>query len=266
MAKAFKFLFIIIFSFSCLTANAVTVENPADDIYISPGGNAETSFRVINRSNKEHQITVYQTDYFFNADGKNEYGSPGQHKRSNADWLEFTPKRFLIQPKSKVAINVTANIPQKSLSGTYWSVLMVEYIDAKATEAANTSNADIQSKVTVKRRTAIQIRTHISGTGEMKARYFNQSIKEIDGERKFFVDMENTGTLYFTGQFYINFFDSKGKPVEKILLGKKSLYPGCSARFSADISHLKKGNYTALCVYDTSGEKVFGGKYQIEIK
>jgi uncharacterized protein (DUF2147 family) len=266
MPKALKVFLIFIFSISCLTVNAVTVENPSDDIYISPGGSAETSFRVINRSNKEHQISVYQTDYFFEANGTNQFGSPGLHQRSNANWLEFTPKRFFIQPKSKVAIKVTANVPQKPLSGTYWSVLMVEYIDAKATEAANSSNADIQSKVTIKRRTAIQIRTHISGTGEMKARYFNQSIKEIDGERKFFVDMENTGTLYFTGQFYINFFDSKGKPVEKILLGKKSLYPGCSARFSANISQLKKGKYTALCVYDTSEEKVFGGKYQIEIK
>ena len=266
MPKFIKVILIFIFSISSLPAYSVTVENPSDDIYISPGGTAETSFRVINRTNKEHQITVYQTDYFFDAAGNNEFGSPGLLKRSNANWLDFTPKRFLIQPKSKATIKVTANIPSSPLSGTYWSVLMVEYLDAKATEAANSSNADMQSKVKIKRRTAIQVRTHITNTGEMKARYFNQAIKEVDGKRKFFVDMENTGTLYFTGQFYINFFDSTGKPVKKILVNKKSLYPGCSVRFVADISQLQKGKYTALCVYDTSGEKVFGGKYQIEIK
>ena len=266
MHNFLKILTLVIFSLFCLDANAVTVENPSEDIFVSPGGTAKTSFRVINRTNQEHQITVYQSDYFFEANGKNEFSSPGLLKRSNAGWIDFSPKRFLINPKSKVSIEVSANIPNQPLNGTYWSVLMVEYVDSKATKATSNYNQDMQSQVTVKRRTAIQIRTHITNTGEMKARYFNQSIKKINGKRIFQVDMENTGSLYFTGKFWIDFYNSQGKPIEKIVLDKKSLYPDCSVRFSADISNLQKGKYTALCIYDTSEEKVFGGKYQIEIK
>jgi hypothetical protein len=77
--------------------------------------------------------------------------------------------------------------------------------------------------------------------------------------------MENIGTLYFSGNFWIEFFDSRGKSVSKVSLERKSIYPDCSVRFSADVSHLKSGKYTALCVYDTLKNKVFGGKYQIEI-
>jgi hypothetical protein len=197
------------------TANcfAVTVENPRDDLYVTPGSQSQTSFRVINRSGKSQQMTVYQTDYSFKADGTTEFGSPGSHPRSNAEWLSFSPKQFTIEPNAKITINVSANVPDEPLVGTYWSVLMVEYIDDPQKQAA----------VTVKRRQGIQIRTHFSNTGELKARYFNQKIKKANDKTLFEVDMENTGTLFYSGKFWVEFFDNRGKPVEKIEVNRKSV-------------------------------------------
>lgn len=263
MKKAGKlaFIFTIFIIASC---SGVTVENPREDLYVTPGSNAQTSFRVINRTNQSQQMTVYQTDYSFKSDGSNEFLSPGSHPRSNAEWLNFSPRQFTIKPGMKMNIDVSVNVPNKQLTGSYWSILMVEYIDS-GNNNPNADDINDQTGLTVKRRQGIQIRTHFSGTGEMKARYFNQQIRSENGKLFFDVDMENIGTLYFSGNFWIEFFDSRGKSVSKVSLERKSIYPDCSVRFSADVSHLKSGKYTALCVYDTLKNKVFGGKYQIEI-
>lgn len=264
MKKIFKPI-LLLFILVTMSCSAVTVENPREDLYVSPGSSAKTSFRVINRSNKEQQMSVYQTDYSFTADGVNNFASPGTLPRSNANWLRFTPKQFSIQPGAKITIEVSVSVPNAQLSGSYWSVLMVEYVDSDTNPAENDSKAAVKAAIIVKRRQGIQIRTHVSGTGEMKARYFNQNITKRDGKVLFEVDMENIGTLFYSGKFWVELFDQDGYPVDKVTLSSKSIYPGSSCRFSADITNLKKGKYTALCVYDTQSNKVFGGKYQIKI-
>ena len=142
---------------------------------------------------------------------------------------------------------------------------MVEYVDSEQKVDPQNSNEEMRSSIKVKRRQGIQIRTHISGTGDMKARYFNQQVVKKADKVFFEVDLENIGTLFYRGNFWLDIFDEQGQAVDKVTLSEKSIYPGCSARFSADISGLKNGKYTVLCVYDTQSNKVFGGKYQIAI-
>lgn len=265
MPKSIVMLFTILFSFilpfSCL---AVTVENPRADLYVSPGSNAEAKFNVINRSNHAQTMKVSQSDYTFKADGSNEFAQPGTIARSNAKWIKFSPESFTIKPNTTIEIVLQIHVPNQKMTGTYWSMLMVEYVDQNSLNTAKTTD-DLNSGVQVIRRQGVQVRTHITGTGEKKARFLNKNIVKKNGKTFFEIDLENTGTLFYRGDFWVELFNQEGYPIGKVEQPMRGVYPDCSIRYSVDISQFKKGNYTALCVYDTRSNKVFGGKYQVEI-
>ncbi len=265
MQKFMFLLLLVLFQlFTAFTCHAVTVENPRDDIYVSPGGTAQTKFNVVNRSNRPQSMKVILSDYKFKADGTNEFPPAGSSERSNAGWLKFAPESFTIMPGTTVEINVQITAPNKPLEGTYWRMLMVEYVDQQDANKRNTEG-EIVSGIRVIRRQGVQLRTHITGTGEKKARLFNKNITRKNDRLFFEIDLENTGTLFYRGDFWVELFNQEGYPAGKVQLAPMGVYPGCSVRFVADISQFKKGKYTALCVFDTRSNKVFGGKYQVEI-
>ncbi len=252
-----------LFLLSAVICHAVTVENPRQDLYISPGSTAVTKFNVINRSNKEETMKVYQTDYEHKADGSNSFPHPGSHERSNAKWLKFSPEQFTIKPGAMIEINVQVNVPNEPLSGTYWSLLMVEYVNSSSTTAK--TGSELESGINVKRRQGVHVRTHVTGTGEKAAKFTNKQLRKENGENLFEVDLENTGQVFYRGNFWVELFNQEGYPIRKINLPPRGVYPGCSVRFSAKLTGVKKGRYTALCVFDTLSNKVFGGKYQLDI-
>src|SRR4030042_643837 len=47
------------------------------------------SIIIKNSDTKPQEIKIYQTDYLYYCNGKNDYGPPGELKRSNAKWLSF---------------------------------------------------------------------------------------------------------------------------------------------------------------------------------
>lgn len=261
-ANKFLILLFCLVSSFCM---AITVENPRADLYVSPGSITHTKFNVRNDSSKAQKIDISVADYFFKADGTNEFSPPGTKERSNATWLSYSPENFIIPPGTNVEIIVNVRVPDRPMIGTYWSILLVEYSDPVPERETSRPEEELTSTIRVVRRQGIQIRSHFSGTGEMKARFFNKNLEKKSGKTFFSVDLENTGTLFYRGDFWIELFNQEGYPMGKLESPSRSVYPGCSVRFSTDVSHLKKGKYTALCVYDTRSNKVFGGKYQLEI-
>ena len=102
---------------------------------LQPGGRTEGRIILRNNSNEPQEVKVYQTDYLFWADGRNEYGEPGSTPRSNARWIVHSPQQLTLPPKGTESVDYALQVPaQEGLSGTYWSVLMVEPIAAETLE------------------------------------------------------------------------------------------------------------------------------------
>ena len=94
---------------------------------LQPGGKNEGKILVKNDSSEPQTVKVSQTDYLFYADGRNLYGKPGADPRSNAPWITFSPQRLEVPPREVGVINYTVQAPKDpKLSGTFWSLLMVE--------------------------------------------------------------------------------------------------------------------------------------------
>lgn len=253
-------IFVLMYS-SC---NAFVVENTTHDFISSPGNSIQSVFWVQNPSSTIKKMSIYQTDYTQKPDGSIEFGKTGQSERSNAEWITFSPNQFSIAPSGKIEVKITIQIPNKSLSGTYWSMIMVEE-EPPPTVFTSDGTGDIVTGVKAFVRQAIQVRTSITGTGEMKAKLFNQKVYKGNEKSMFEVMIENTGTLFFRGDFWVELFNSEGYPIGKTKVVRQGVYPGMKEKLTTDISFAKSGKYTALCVYDTQSTKVFGAKYQIII-
>jgi len=234
-----------------------------------PGETYEGSILVKNDGAEPAEAKVYQTDYFFAFDGTNDYGKPGTMPRSNAQWVRFSPATMIIPALATATLNYSVTVPPtvtgKELSGTYWSMLMVEGIpkgSAESTLSPKPKKAEMGVRQTL--RYGIQIATSISGTGKKAVRFVaGKLLHGKGGGTTLQVDIENNGTLGFRPEIYAELFDSKGQSLGKYPGARYRMYPGTSVRETIDLSKIPSGSYKALVVVDAGGEDVFGAQYTL---
>lgn len=230
----------------------------------APGETYSGTIVVRNMGDSPEEVKIYQTDYRFNCEGKSFYDEPGNHPRSNAGWITFSPKRVMIPPKEEMSIQFMVEVPASdSLFGTYWSVLMVEPIPRSSPESSLPERTlGIQTVV----RYAIQIVTHIGDTGTKKVRFMGTQLFR-DGEKRIFqVDIENVGDRMLRPSMMLQVFDMEGKEYGPFESEPQRIYPGTSVRHRFDVTSLPKGKYKALVVADCGEEDLFGIHYTLEIK
>jgi len=161
---------------------------------------------IRNNGNRPQEVKIYQTDYLFFSDGTNIYGEPGKDLRSNANWITFSPHRLIIPPKETATINYTINVPDdKSLMGTYWSMMMVEGIGEEHPEAStHPEEGKVLLGITQVVRYGIQIITHIEDTGSRELKFTETKLlaKEDEG-RIFQIDLENTGERWLVPLLWV---------------------------------------------------------------
>ena len=87
---------------------------------------------IRNSGSEPAEVKVYQTDYAFSADGRNEYGAPGRLPRSNAKWLHLGQEQLTIAPGTVANALYEVQVPSDpALKGTYWSMVVVEPVSAR---------------------------------------------------------------------------------------------------------------------------------------
>jgi len=239
-----------------INVNGLTHEHIAE-----PGQRYEGVIQITNNGQQPTEVKLYQTDYVFYADGRNDYGEQGKLPRSNANWIRFSPQRPLIPPKSSVEVQYQIKIPDIKLRGSYWSMIMVEEITAKAAESRLRDDEPVV-RVTQSVRYGIQMITHIGDTGSRSLKF--NKIKLHQG--KLAIDIENTGERMLRSGVQLNLFDPQGQWAGQFEAGKKRTYPGTSVRYQIDLSKVRKGQYHALLVADAGGDDVFGMQFELKIK
>ncbi len=234
---------------------------------VEPGRAYAGSIEVRNPTETAQAIGVYQTDYFFQADGSVLYGEPAKLQRSNAGWITFTPRDAVIPPRESVTIRYSIQAPaDDTMRGTYWSVLMVQPIAKGSPESLTFDPARTTLGVRQVLRYAIQIVTHIGSTGSRQLHFSKFQLTAENGRKVLAVDLENGGERWLRPSLWVELYDEKGAFVGRFEGGAQRLYPGTSARFRAELVGVQDAEYRALVVADCGGDDVFGANVNLHLR
>jgi Fn3-like domain (DUF1034). len=262
-------------SLACVLASAsasaqVSVEgSTVRDRRAQPGETYSGTFTVVNTSDESQQAKLYQTDYTTSADGTNAYGPAGTGARSNGAWVSVTPSTLVLPPRSSREVSFTVTVPaDQSLSGSYWSMVMVEGVPRGSSEstlpAGKTSK--VQTAVVAHVRYAVQIITQVGASVKPVATFEAPAVHAApDGTKKLQVDLVNSGRRSFAPSFVLELYAQDGTHVRSVAATREILYPGTSLRQHFALGALPSGTYRALVTLDAGDDTVFGAQYTLKL-
>ena len=232
-----------------------------------PGETYKGLLTLFNNGDSPQEVKVYQKDYLFYADGSNIYGDPGKDPRSNAKWITYSPYQVVVPPKTSVNVYYSVAVPDdKSLAGTYWSLMMIENAPSSNVRAPKQEEGKVTLGITQVVRFAAQIRTQIEDTGVRKLKFNTPQLKKDEKGSFLEIDLENIGERYLKTLLSVELYDNNGKSMGKFDGGGTGLYPATSARFKARLGNIPKGKYKALVIADGGGDDMFGSTYALEFE
>lgn len=244
-------------------ARAVTISSLTHERQASPGETYSGSIEIVNNDDLPASVELYQTDYTFQSDGSNAFNTAGSSARSNATWLDFSPNRIIIPAHATYLVNYSVDVPANdSLTGTYWSMLMVE-----ESAPAQTAQDPVEKQASISQivRYGVQCITHIGSTGQSDLEITGAKlVADSVNVKELQLDVKNDGNRWAVPIVWAELFDTNGKTAGKFECEKKRVFPGTSVRFKIKLNDELKGSYKALIVLDTGGEDVIGAKYDLE--
>lgn len=235
---------------------------------VKPGDKSDSRIVLLNNSDQPQTVRIYQADYQFWCDGRNDYGTPGSTPRSNAKWLTVTPGQVTVAAGATESIYYTINVPQDAaLTGTYWSIVMVEPISGEALEPPKPEDGKSKIGLRTVMRYGIQVITQIGTTGIRDMRFADKRlVADTAGRSDLQLDIENTGERWLVPTVWAELFDANGAQVGRFDAMRARIYPGCSVRYRVNLTGVPTGHYKALVVADNGDEHVFGAQYDLDLK
>ncbi len=251
------FLFVSGFSFGGIVIlNGLTHERQ-----VSPGESYKGVIEIQNTADTEQNVKVYLRDYWYSFKGETKHPEAGTMTRSNAGWIQFNPELLTLGPNEKASIDFEVKVPPAdSLTGTYWSVLMVEGINPPDT-TSNSTGVTINTAI----RYAIQLITNIDNTGTRDVKFLGLNITPQDETNVLDVFIENTGERVLRPELALELFDETGNSTGTLKAERRKIYPGTSVKMTLVLDGIKPGNYTGVLVADCDEEHVFGTNVSFEI-
>lgn len=245
-----------------LKAGIVVVNGLTHQFDIIPGEVYRGAIEIQNTGNSDQPVKLYLRDYFFNKNGESFYEAPGSRERSNASWIEVSPSYLVLKPKEKTMVTYEIKVPSgTTLTGTYWSVIMVEE-ESPVNANAGAKGLTIQTQL----RYAVQVATTAGNSGNRHLNFFKiEPVKEA-GMQLLAVELENKGDFLFKPVISVELFDEQGNAAGIFSSARKKLYPATSSRFLIDLKGIPPGVYQSLVVADCGEEDVFGINVQLAIE
>lgn len=249
---------------SATLAQISVVGELARDIDTVAGKVVRGEIEVHNAADVAQEAKVYKSDYMFFHDGSNRFNPPGTEERSNAGWIDFSPERLLVPPGQSVTISYVVTIPDTTLSGSYWSMIMVEGIPQQSPESALQENEEPKVGLVQIFRYGVQIATHIRADENYAIAFADVAISDPgNGEKALKVSVDNTGNMFLKPEVWVELFDTEGQKLARREAKPARVYPGTSVSYWFDLKDIGPGDYEALIVVDAGGENVFGAQYTV---
>ncbi|MHB9124349.1 MAG: hypothetical protein ACYC4F_00180 [Armatimonadota bacterium] len=266
--KSFYMLLVLIQLAAGISFAGVSVEDTlSKEAVLKPGDRFEGRILLYNSSAKPERVKVYQTDYFFLADGSNYYDKPGTVAKSNGPWVTVSPQEVTVPAGERLSVCFSVQVPaDDKLVGTYWSMVMVEPMPDADLDPVKPESGKVKVSLQTIMRYGVQIVTSIGDTGRREIRIADKRLLSVDGKYALQLDLENTGERWVRPSIRADIYDSSGAFVARFDGEKVRIYPGCSVRRSVLLSDLPPGKYTALVILDAGEESAWGAQYELEIK
>lgn len=260
---AFIFITIILLFWTLKTNGNILILNGLTHEHQTLQGEVTNGTIVLkNLSEVSQSVQLYQRDYWFSYNGENRHDDPGTLPRSNAKWIKINPTFVTLKPNETATIEYEITVPDiDTLSGTYWSVIMVEGLNPPDTTANNRG-----IKINTIIRYAVQIITNIGDTGVRNLSFEHFNLSRRDSVTELSVALENKGQRILRPELSLQVYDSNGASQGIIKAEKRRLYPGTSAMIVLDLSKLKVGSYKGLLIADCGDDYVFGSNLTLDIK
>ncbi len=245
-------------------AQIAVVGSTVEERTIAAGESYTGSILVRNLSDVDQPVRIYQTDYLFYADGTSHYNDPGTTARSNAKWITPTVRSLLVPPRSEMSVSYTVRVPQSdSLSGTYWSIIMVE---GAPNEANRASAGQPQVGVGVVMRYGVQIATHIKASGSRKVSFANSKfLTNQDGTQTFELEVSNAGERAYRPALWIEVYNEQGELKASARQERGLLYPATSLKQVFNLGKLGAGTYRAIVFADSGEDAVFASQFTLKL-
>lgn len=244
-------------------AQIAVVGSTVEERVAAAGESYIGSIVVRNLTRQDQPVRIYQTDYRFFADGTSHFDDAGTTPRSNARWITPTVRSLLVPPNSEMTVTYSVKVPANdSLSGTYWSAVMVE---GAPTEPGRSSGGRPQVGVGAVMRYAVQVATHIRTTGSRKVAFANSKfLTNPDSTQAFELEVMNSGERAFRPALWIEVYDEQGTLKANARQERGLLYPGTSLKQVFQLGKLAQGTYRAVVFADTGEDAVFASQYTLK--
>jgi hypothetical protein len=154
----------------------------------------------------------------------------------------------------------------KTLTGTYWSILMVEPLPEGGLAPPAAKDTEPQVGVRTVLRYGVQFVTNIGDSGKRSIKFVDKQFVADGKQRILQLDIENNGERWLRPSVWVELYDLSGASIGRFEGSRLRLFPGCSARFKVDLSQVPLGEYKALTVADNGDDYVFGTQYNLEIR
>ncbi len=256
---------ILLFAFSLIcfisNANILVLNGLTHENMSQPGGTYKERIEIQNSGTEKKDVRVYIRDYWFSYTGESRHDDPGTMQRSNASWINYDPELLTLEPNEKGYVDFEVNIPQSdSLTGTYWSVIMVEGITPPDTTAGSRG-----VKINTAIRYAVQVITNIGETGNYDLQFLGMELTQEAEKKVLKVAVENTGDYILKPEMSLEIFDADGNSKGIFKADRRKTLPGTSVMTSIVLEGIKPGNYTAILVADCDEDHIYGTNISLEI-
>ncbi|MDX1440604.1 MAG: hypothetical protein R3284_11950 [Rubricoccaceae bacterium] len=267
-AKLFSVLLLCVVALQSAGAQIHVDAALAHDRQVEIGASYEGNIPITNTSDEAYQVRLYQTDYRFDANGNNWYDTPGTSERSNALWIGYGNPVVTVPAKSTLEVPYRVVVPDDtSLTGSYWSMLMVEAIPPESIESTLSATNNVPQFAIERRiRYGVQIATHVLATGSAVFTIDNPELVRLESEgAQLKISVENTGDRLAESAVYVDLFTVDGQNVGRFEGTRARLYPGTSFKHHVSFGVQAPGQYEALFVIATSDGSTYGAQFTLEL-
>ena len=244
-------------------AQIAVIGSTVEERVAAPGETYVGTIVVRNQTQQDQPVRIYQTDYLFFADGTSHFDSIGTAPRSNGRWVTPTVRSLLVAAGSEMTVSYTVKVPASdSLSGTYWSAIMVE---GAPTEPGRASGGRPQVGLGAVVRYAVQVATHIGTSGSRKVSFANSRfVTNPDSTQAFELEVRNAGDRAYRPALWIEVYDEQGALKANARQERGLLYPGTSLKQQFSLGRLAPGSYRAIVFADSGEDAVFAAQYTLK--
>lgn len=217
--------------------------------------------QVKNVGTAAEKILIYPNGLVQTCDEKTDFIPPDRQARGIGSWIETNVDETVIRAGETYEILYTITVPpDTALSGSYWTLLMIEGAEPVNKEVAN------QFTVGSKIRYAVQIIADIGTPESSKLNFEKVAFKQTESTRKIVrAKLKNLGKFMIVPKLTLEIYSKDGLKIKAFESAYQKVYPFTCKDFEIEISGLTNGKYDAVLVADY-GQDLFGTNLVIDIE